>query len=69
MNTGRPAVDEFFRELDARLADGDKRLTTAQKAMLKKIRPELVAAAKDDPDTFESTMLDAARQIMRIGNG
>jgi hypothetical protein len=68
VHTGNAVVDSFFAELDARLA-GDPRLSEAQKALLRKARPEMARAALADPDHFERAFGEVMRSLQGIGWG
>lgn len=69
VRTGNPVIDEFFRELDARLDEADHRLPNQQKAMLKKVRPQFLQAALQDPDYFVNQMMEAATDLLVFGKG
>lgn len=69
VSTGNVVIDEFFREFDAKLADEDSRIPAAQKAALRKLRPEFLKIAQEDPERFILDLLSAASSIVKIGNG
>lgn len=65
--TPNPVIDQFFRALDARLADPS--LSSAQRAMLKKLRPQFLQAARDDPEYFVRELMEAASGVLKLGKG
>lgn len=59
VKTGNALVDQYFQMLDAKIAD--ESTPALDRALLRRVRPELVKDALDDPENFEREF----RELMR----